>query len=102
MGLVWSGGFSECRRIAALAHAHNMMVAPHAFSSAVLLASALHFAASIPNGLMVELDQTVHALRDELLRERIVTDGDGMVRLSDAPGLGIALDPAAVDRYRAR
>jgi D-galactarolactone cycloisomerase len=100
--LVWSGGFSECRRIAALAHAHNMMVAPHAFSSAVLLASALHFAASIPNGLMVELDQTAHALRDELLRERITTDGNGMVHLSDAPGLGIALDPAAVDRYRAR
>jgi L-alanine-DL-glutamate epimerase-like enolase superfamily enzyme len=99
--LVWSGGFSECRRIAALAHAHNMMVAPHSFSSAVLLAASLHFIASIPNGLIVEFDQTEHALRDELLRERITTDGNGMVRLSDAPGLGIALDPAAVERYRA-
>ncbi len=100
--LAWSGGFSECRRIAALAQAHNMMVAPHSFSSAVLLAASLHFTASIPNGLIVEFDRTEHALRDELLRERITPDGNGMVRLSDAPGLGIALDPAAVDRYRAR
>ena len=101
--LAWSGGFSEGRRIAALAHAHNMMVAPHAFSSAVLLAASLHFAASIPNGLMVEFDQTAHALRDELLRERITTDGNGMVLLSTlGSGLGIALDPAAVERYRAR
>jgi len=100
--LVWSGGFSECRRIAALAHAHNMMVAPHSFSSAVLLAASLHFVAAIPNGLPVEFDQTEHPLRDELLRERITTDGHGMVRLSDAPGLGIALDPATVDRFRAR
>ena len=106
--LAWSGGFSECRRIAALAHAHNMMVAPHSFSSAVLLAASLHFTASIPNGLMVEFDRTEHALRDELLRERIATDGHGMVVLSSresglgiAPGLGIALDPAAVDRFRA-
>lgn len=99
--LAWTGGFSEGRRIAALAHAHNMMVAPHAFSSAVLLAASLHFAASIPNGLMVEFDQTAHALRDELLQNRITTDGNGMVRLADMPaGLGIALDPAAVDRYR--
>jgi L-alanine-DL-glutamate epimerase-like enolase superfamily enzyme len=100
--LEWSGGFTECRRIAALAHAHNMMVAPHSFGSAVLLAASLHFAAAIPNGLMVEFDQTEHALRDELLRDRIVTDGKGMVRLSDAPGLGIALDPAAVEKYRVR
>lgn len=98
--LVWSGGFSECRRIAALAQAHNMMVAPHSFSSAVLLAASLHFTCAIPNGLMVEFDQTEHALRDELLRDRIEDDGNGMVRLSDAPGLGIALDPAAVARYR--
>ena len=33
--IAWAGGFSECRRIAALAQAHHLMVAPHAFASAV-------------------------------------------------------------------
>src|SRR6266404_6857311 len=44
--LAWSGGFSECRRIAAYAQAHHRMVAPHAFASAVNLVAALHFARS--------------------------------------------------------
>jgi D-arabinonate dehydratase len=98
--LAWSGGFSECRRIAALAQAHHLMVAPHAFASAVTLAASLHFAASIPNGVLVEFDQNPNGLRDELLTDPIAIDGDGMIRLPERPGLGIELDRAAVERYR--
>ncbi len=98
--LAWSGGFSECRRIAALAQAHHLMVAPHAFAGAVLLAASLHFAAATPNALLLEFDQNPNGLRDELLKEPIAIDNDGMIRLSDRPGLGIELDPAAVARYR--
>ncbi len=98
--LAWSGGFSECRRIAAFAHAHHLMVAPHAFASAVLFAAALHFIASIPNGLVLEFDQNPNGLRDELLKEPIAIDRDGMIPLPQRPGLGIELDPAAVERYR--
>ena len=65
--IAWSGGFSECRRIAAYAQAHHRMVAPHAFASAVNLVAALHFAAAIPNGLVLEWDQNPNAIRDELL-----------------------------------
>jgi L-alanine-DL-glutamate epimerase-like enolase superfamily enzyme len=98
--IAWTGGFSEGRRIAALAQAHHLMVAPHAFGGAVLLAASLHFAASIANGLVLEFDQNPNGLRDELLKEPIRTDGDGMIWLSERPGLGIELDPAAVERYR--
>jgi D-arabinonate dehydratase len=98
--LAWSGGFSECRRIAALAQAHHRMVAPHAFAGAVLLAASLHFAASIPNGLLLEFDQNPNGLRDELLEEPIAIDGDGMIPVPERPGLGIELDRAAVERYR--
>jgi L-alanine-DL-glutamate epimerase-like enolase superfamily enzyme len=99
--IAWSGGFSECRRIAALAQAHHLMVAPHAFISAVTMAASLHFAASIPNGLVLEFDQNPNALRDELLKEPIAIDSEGMIRLPERPGLGIELDSAAVERYRA-
>jgi L-alanine-DL-glutamate epimerase-like enolase superfamily enzyme len=40
-------------------------------------------------------------LRDELLKEPVAIDRDGFVRLSERPGLGIELDPAAVERYHA-
>jgi L-alanine-DL-glutamate epimerase-like enolase superfamily enzyme len=98
--IAWSGGFSECRRIAALAQAHHLMVAPHAFASAVTLVASLHFAAAIPNGLVLEFDQNPNGLRDELLKEPIRIDGNGMIRMLERPGLGIELDRAAIDRYR--
>ncbi len=98
--LAWSGGFSECRRIAAYAHAHHLMVAPHAFASAVLLLASLHFAASIPNGLVLEWDQNPNGIRDELLKEPLRLESDGTIRLPERPGLGIELDRGAVDRYR--
>lgn len=98
--VVWAGGFTECRRIAALAHAYNLMVAPHAFSSAILLVASMHLLASIPNGLVLEFDQNPHGLRDELLKEPVRVDADGMVTLPERPGLGIELDPATLARYR--
>jgi L-alanine-DL-glutamate epimerase-like enolase superfamily enzyme len=98
--IAWSGGFSECRRIAALAHAYHLMVAPHAFAGAVLLAAALHLVASIPNGLVLEFDQNPNGLRDELPKEPFREERDGTIRLPERPGLGIELDPAAVERYR--
>ena len=100
--IAWAGGFTECRRIAALAHAYNRMVAPHAFSSALTLVASLHLLASLPNGLMLEFDQNPHALRQELLKEPIQADQDGFVKLPERPGLGVELDPAAVERYRTR
>jgi L-alanine-DL-glutamate epimerase-like enolase superfamily enzyme len=100
LDLAWSGGFSEGRRIAAYAQAHHRMVAPHAFAGAVLLVASLHFAAAIPNGLVLEWDQNPNAIRDELLKEPLQLESDGTIRAPERPGLGIELDRAAVERYR--
>jgi L-alanine-DL-glutamate epimerase-like enolase superfamily enzyme len=96
----WSGGFTECRRIAALAQAHGHMVAPHAYASAVTLAASLHFNASLPNGLTVEFDRTPNPLREDLLKERIAIDREGLIKLPEGPGLGIELEPRTVEKYR--
>jgi L-alanine-DL-glutamate epimerase-like enolase superfamily enzyme len=98
--IAWSGGFSEGRRIAAYARAPHKMVAPHAFAGAVLLVASLHFAAAIPNGLLLEWDQNPNALRDELLKEPLRLEPDGTLRPPERPGLGIELDPGVVERYR--
>ena len=74
--------------------------APYDGGAAVLLAAALHFVASISNGLVLEFDQNPNGLRDELLKEPFREERDGTIRLPERPGLGIELDPAAVERYR--
>ena len=68
----------------------------------MLLVASLHFAASIPNVMMVEWDQTDHGLRTELLNEPFEDDNAGMMRVPDKPGLGITLNRDALERYRVR
>ena len=102
LDVAWSGGFSEGRRIAAYAQAHHRMVAPHAFAGAVLLVASLHFAAAIPNALVLEWDQNPNAICEELLKEPLRLESDGTVKVPERPGLGIELDRSAVERYRVR
>ena len=100
--IAWSGGFSECRRIAALAQAHHLMVAPHAFAGAVNAGRLIAFHRLDP-------ERAGARIRPEPERAaRRITEGagprwssDGTIRLPERPGLGIELDPAAVERYRA-
>jgi L-alanine-DL-glutamate epimerase-like enolase superfamily enzyme len=97
---IWSGGITECRKIAALAAAWNLKCIPHVFSSAVCLAANLHFLAAIPNGGWIEFDQNPNALREELILQPFRIDKDGRVPLPNRPGLGIELNDDIIDRYR--
>ncbi|MFN8483812.1 MAG: mandelate racemase/muconate lactonizing enzyme family protein [Anaerolineae bacterium] len=98
--VIWTGGITECRKVAALAQAYGMPVIPHVFSSAVSSIANMHFIAALPNGSWLEFDQNPNALRSDLFEEPITPDGDGNVRLPDRPGLGVTLNQATVERYR--
>lgn len=95
------GGFSEARKIAALASAFDVPVAPHTgASSAVSVAAALQWAAALPNLLVFEWMYPPNPLREELLMEPLPAAKDGYVTVPQRPGLGIELDPKAVERFR--
>jgi len=98
--VTWSGGITECRRIAALASCHNLACAPHSFGSAIALAANAHLLASLPNGLILEVDQTPNALRDDLLEQPIRPNPDGTVTVPSGPGLGVRLNEDTIARYR--
>jgi L-alanine-DL-glutamate epimerase-like enolase superfamily enzyme len=97
--VIWSGGITVCRRIAALAVAAGLPCVPHVFSTAVSLAANLHFIASIPNSYLLEFDRNPNALRTELLDRPIEPDERGVVTVPDGPGLGVRLDPETLRRY---
>ena len=99
--VIWTGGITACRKIAALAMAAGLPCVPHAFSTAVSLAANLHFIASIPNSYLLEFDQNPNALRTELLDRPIEPDGRGIVSVPEGPGLGVRLDPETLRRYAA-
>lgn len=98
--VIWSGGITQTRKIAALATAYGLPVIPHNFSSAVAAVANMHFIASIPNGSWLELDQNPNRLRSDLLAEPLTVAGDGTIRLPERPGLGVTLNQDTIDRYR--
>lgn len=60
--VIWSGGFTECRRIAHYAQANSLPCMPHVFSSAVSLAANAHFLASLSNRGILEMDRNPYPL----------------------------------------
>ena len=98
--VIWSGGFTECRRIAHYAQANSLPCMPHVFSSAVSLAANAHFLASLSNRGILEMDRNPYPLRDELLTEPIEMAADGYVYLPQKPGLGIELREDTIEKYR--
>ena len=94
-----SGGISECKRIAAMASAHQMRCAPHIFGSGVGFMANMHFIASTPLAFIMEYDQTLNPLRDELLIEKPVYH-DGYVTLIEGlSGLGVELQAETLKKY---
>jgi L-alanine-DL-glutamate epimerase-like enolase superfamily enzyme len=98
--VIWTGGITECRKIAALAQAYGLPVIPHVFSSAVSSIANMHLIASLPNAGLLEFDQNVNPLRTELFEEPLDVDQNGQVRLPDRPGLGVTLNARTVEQYR--
>jgi D-arabinonate dehydratase len=98
--VAWAGGLTETLKIAHLAQAANLPVAPHIHGSAVGVAAAAHLLGALPNGSMAEMVFPAHPLMADLARKPLVVDRSGEIDLGERPGLGIELDPDVMKRYR--
>lgn len=92
------GGLSESRRVAWLAEELGARFIPHGWNTAVGLAADLHLASALPHTELVEY-RTGSAYIDELTIDGFELDDEGMLAVPSGPGLGIHLDPVALDRY---
>ena len=94
------GGLSAARRIAALADAFQIALAPHNPQGPVSTAASIEFGFSQPNYIICE---TVHAdvpWRGDIVSESFTMERDGrIVRPNEKPGLGIEIDEEAVKRH---
>ena len=61
-----AGGITEVLRIAALASAHQLTVAPHLWGSALLFAAGLNIAAAVPNCVTLEYSMGFNPMLREL------------------------------------
>ncbi len=96
-------GITGIRRIAALAETYYVAVAPYHDGGPVATAAALHLAASLPNFFAQQIPlpaaEPARRMRIELAGGWSELVVDGFAQLPTGPGLGIAVDQKAVERY---
>ena len=101
-----AGGFTEGRRICALAAANHVRVIPHMFGTVVRLAATLQWLATLPDDPValnpfpcyLELDVMENGLRSDLSPTPFELE-EGMVKIPERPGLGVEIDAEALRRY---
>jgi len=96
------GGIMEMRKIAAMAEAYDVAVAPHAPYGPVALAATLQVDSCTPNVFIQEQSLGIHYnkgfdLLDFVKNKEVFQYKDGYVELPSKPGLGLEMDE---DRVR--
>ncbi|MFC9681827.1 mandelate racemase/muconate lactonizing enzyme family protein [Streptomyces sp. NPDC056948] len=92
------GGFTEATRLAALASAFHVDIAPHGVGSGVSLCAALQLCAATPNLRTYEYNRLPNPIREHILTNPPEFK-DGVLTVPQAPGLGAEIDDDVVDRY---
>ncbi len=92
-----AGGISEVRRIATMAEAYDVAIAPHCPLGPISLASALHLDFVSANACIQESSLGIHYnqgydLLDYVLNSEDFTVIDGYISLFKKPGLGVEID----------
>ena len=94
------GGLTEARRIAALAEAYRVALAPHNPQGPVSTAASLEFGFATPRYIICEAVTSTCPWRDEVATESHPIDRNGMLaRPTDKPGLGIEIDLDVVAKH---
>ena len=90
------GGISEWMKVAHTAQSFNLQVAPH-WNADV----HVHLAGAVSNCLSVEyfaLEQDIFNI--ERLWKEPLTPKNGLIEIPRKPGLGLAVDPSAIERFK--
>jgi galactonate dehydratase len=97
-----AGGIAETRKIAAMAEAHYMPVAPHNACSPVGTMASIHLAVATPN---FKIQETFDDMVEPWVRDAVIdrpVARDGCFALPDKPGLGVDLDEAVIAAHPPR
>ena len=97
-----AGGISEGRRIAAMAEAYDIAIAPHCPLGPLALAACLQLAAATPNFVIQEMSLGIHYNQPDadlltyITNPEVLTVTAGSVAVLEGPGLGVTIDEARV------
>ena len=98
------GGITGCQRVGHMAQEHHLAFTPHTWTNGMGVAANAHLVAGMADAPFLEFpyDPPEWGLerRDYMMAEPLRVGSDGMIRLSQAPGMGYELDEAMLAKTR--
>jgi galactonate dehydratase len=98
LDIAWCGGISEAKKIATMAEAYQLPIAPHDCTGPIVLIASTHLSINAPNALIQE---TVRAYYTGWYTELVTVlpdIKDGTIAAPTGPGLGTELRPELFER----
>lgn len=89
--VTWTGGISELKKISTMAEAYYIPVTPHDASGPVNVMAGAHVMMTVPNFYRLESARLLVETYDVFLKTPLDIR-DGVLYVSDRPGLGIEFD----------
>ena len=100
LDLSWCGGISEARKIAAMAEAWHLPVAPHDCTGPVVLTALTHLSLNAPNALVQESVRAFYNTWYPDVVTAVPRVSGGMISVPEGAGLGIELHPDLDRRFK--
>ncbi len=89
----WTGGISEAKKIASMAEAHSLPIAPHDCTGPILLTASVHLAMNLSNTLVQEIVRAFYYDWYKDLVTHLPPINNGFITAPEGPGLGTQLNP---------
>jgi galactonate dehydratase len=100
LDLSWCGGVSEAKKIATMAEAWHLPVAPHDCTGPVVLAASTHLSLNAPNAIVQESVRAYYRTWYADLTTQLPTVSNGMITVPPGPGHGVDLAPDLDARFQ--
>jgi galactonate dehydratase len=92
------GGYTQARKIAALAEASFVSVFPHLMGSPVNIAAFVQFDAATPNVVLHESYHVSDSPLNEILEQPLTLE-DGYILVPDGPGIGVEVREDKLEQF---
>jgi L-alanine-DL-glutamate epimerase-like enolase superfamily enzyme len=96
--IIWTGGISESKKIAAMAEAYHLPIAPHDCTGPVNVFACLHLCASCPNTMVMESVRAFYRGYYDQIVETNLDVREGYIHFPTTPGIGTRLRPQVRER----
>jgi galactonate dehydratase len=91
--VTWCGGLSEAKKIANMAEAFELPVAPHTAGGPLLFYASTHLATALTNLAIQESCQVFYESTWPTMLSNPLVPKDGVVRVPELPGFGMEIKP---------